>query len=255
MKLENRVALITGAAGGIGLATAQRFVREGARVALIDLDGDGLKAATAGMPEGRALTFCADVMDEDQFADLVKETVAAFGGIDIFIANAGIEGTLSPIKETVTADFDRVMAVNVRSVWIGLRHLMPELKRRGGGSIVITSSIAGFKGSAEMAPYHASKHAVLGLMRCAALEGAEDNIRVNSVHPGPIETQIMDRIATSLAGNEGDGAQYRAGFEQQIPMHRYGKPEEVANMMLFLACEDSAYCTGSSFTIDGGLCA
>jgi len=250
MKLEGKVALITGAANGIGLATAERFLREGAAVMCADIDRAALDTALAALDSPKVASIAVDVTDEDQVAAMVKATVEKFGRLDIFVANAGIEGKVGNIAGSSVDNFDRVMAVNVRGVWLGLKYAMPALKDSGGGSILITSSGAGVKGSAGLAPYNTSKHAVIGLMRCAALEGAEHNIRVNTVNPGSIETRMMRSIEEGFV--PGGGESFKEQLKAVTPLGRYGLPEEIAAMMVFLASDDASYCTGSVYMVDGG---
>lgn len=249
-RLDGRVALITGAAGGIGAAAARLFVEEGASLCLVDRDQDGLSALTQSLDNQRAISQTADVADSSDMRACVDAAVKAFGGLDIAILNAGIEGELMPIADYPEDDFDRVIAINLKGVWLGLKHAMPALETRGGGSIVITSSIAGVRGRAGMWGYTASKHGVVGLMRTAALEGAPAGIRVNSVHPSPVETRMMRSLESKMRPDDPEGA--RVAYRKVSPLGRYAEPEEVAKMMLFLAGDDSSHCTGSTFMIDGG---
>ena len=177
-RLTNKVAIITGASGGIGAAAARRFVAQGARVLLVDRD----EAALQAVADGNAQMGCcvAAVSQPEQMAACVQAAVQRFGGLDIAVLNAGIEGEVRPITDYDIATFDRVMAVNVRGVWLGLKYCIPAIAQRGGGSIVITSSVAGLSGAENMSAYCASKHAVVGLMRTAASECAPLNIRVNT---------------------------------------------------------------------------
>lgn len=181
-RLNGKAGIITGAAGGIGSAAARRFIEEGADVLLVDCDEEGLARLAEDLPQSQSACFVADITDETAVKGLVADAMARFGRVDMALLNAGIEGRLGRIAEIPVTVFDQVMAVNVRSVWLGLAALLPVM-RVNGGSIVITSSVAGLKGSARLAAYSASKHAVLGLMRSAALEGAVDGIRVNSSNP------------------------------------------------------------------------
>jgi NAD(P)-dependent dehydrogenase (short-subunit alcohol dehydrogenase family) len=252
-KLEGKTAIITGGAGGIGAATGRLFAREGANVMLVDLDASALKTAAASAESERVAWFSADVSDEEQTQAYVGATIAKFGGVDILFANAGIEGKVAPIVQSTVADFDRVWAVNVRGVWLALRWAMPRLAARGGGSIMITSSVAGLIGFSGLAPYIASKHALVGLMRTAALEGAALGIRVNSIHPGPIANRMMDSLEHQLAPAAPEQA--KVGMEQLVPLARYGTNDEIAKLALFLASDDSSYCTGATFVADGGFVA
>jgi NAD(P)-dependent dehydrogenase (short-subunit alcohol dehydrogenase family) len=262
-RLSGKVAIITGASGGIGRAAAKLFVAEGARVLLVDLDEAALRAAVEDEVDiaGRdsASYVVADTAQPEQVEAFVAAAVERYGGVDIFLANAGIEGRVQPISEYPLDIFDQVMAVNVRGVWLGLKYVLPEMKKRGGGSVVITSSIAGIRGGPGTSAYTTSKHAVIGLMRVAAMEGAEHNIRVNTVNPAPIETRMMRSLEQQRADNADDpavtAAQMKAAGTERIPMRRYGEPEEVARMMLFLASDDSSFCTGGVYMVDGGVSA
>lgn len=248
-RLSEKVALVTGAAGGIGAAAARRFTAQGARVLLVDLDEAALQAVAKS---GGQMSCCvADVSQPDQMAACVQAAVQRFGGLDIAVLNAGIEGEVRPITDYDIATFDRVMAINVRGVWLGLKYCIPQIAKRGGGSIVITSSVAGLRGTDNMSAYCASKHAVVGLMRTAAGECAPMNIRVNTVNPAPIETRMMRSLETGFLPERPDAA--KASITQRIPMQRYGTPQEVADLMLFLASDESRYCTGGTYTVDGGM--
>lgn len=243
-KLDGKVAIITGGSGGIGQAAAQKFIEEGAQVLLVDINEDALKEAVDTIGDDNASYIVADVSQADATQAYVDAAVDRYGGIDIYIANAGIEGTLKPITECPIDVFDQVMAVNVRGVWLGLKYVIPKMAERGGGSIVITSSIAGVRGYGGLSPYVTSKHAVVGMMRSASKECAPLGIRVNTVNPAPIETRMMESLEDHLNVT-------REEFAQGLLMQRYGKPEEVANLMLFLASDDSSYCSGSVYMIDG----
>jgi NAD(P)-dependent dehydrogenase (short-subunit alcohol dehydrogenase family) len=179
--------------------------------------------------------------------------VAQYGRLDILMSNAGIEGQIVPLTDYPIDAFDRVMAINVRGVWLSLRAAMPVMQRTGGGSIVITSSIAGLRGFAGLSAYATSKHAVVGLMRCAALEGGAHGIRVNTIHPSPIETRMMRAIEEGAAPGAANAA--KADFCTQIPAGRYGTPEEVAAVGLFLASDESAFCSGGLYSVDGAMSA
>ena len=255
-RLDGKVALITGATGGIGKAASQLFADEGARVALVDMDESALQELVGSIGADKASYTVADVTDPVQSEGYVKSAADRWGGIDVYLANAGIEGQLSPIPEYPIDVFDRVMAVNVRGVWLGIKYVVPVMSERGGGSIVITSSTAGIGAGPDMSAYTTSKHAVIGLMRTAAMEGASLGIRVNTVNPAPIETRMMrsieeQRVAAADDVNVTVEQTYRAA-SARIPLGRYGHPEEVARLMLFLASDDSSFCTGGVYMVDGG---
>ncbi|MCY4578691.1 MAG: SDR family oxidoreductase [Chloroflexi bacterium] len=255
-RLEGKVAVITGATGGIGSTAAKIFADEGAKVALVDLNEAALQEVVGSIGEDRASYTVADVTQPDQTEAYVDAAVNRWGGVDVLLANAGIEGTLSPITDYPIDVFDRVMAVNVRGVWLGIKYVVPVMRGRGGGSIVITSSTAGIGGSPEMSAYNTSKHAVIGLMRCAALESAPDGIRVNTVNPAPIETRMMRSIEEMRVAAMDDSRVTvevtKQAVADRIPLERYGDPAEVARLMLFLASDESSYCTGGVYMVDGG---
>ena len=255
-RLEGKVAVITGATGGIGSAAARLFAEEGARLALVDLDEMALQETVRSIGEDRASYTVADVTQPDQTQGYIEAAVNRWGGIDVMLANAGIEGSVSPIPDYPIDVFDRVMAVNVRGVWLGIKYVVPVMRQRGGGSIVITSSAAGISGTTDMSAYNTSKHAVIGLMRTAALEGAPSGIRVNTVNPAPIETRMMRSIEEMRAATFDDSTitveRTKQAYAEGIPLAWYGEPEEVAQLMLFLASNDSSYCTGGVYMVDGG---
>jgi len=203
-KLDGRVAIITGGSGGIGRAAAKRFVDEGAQVLLVDIEERALREAIGAIGETRASFVCADVTSDDDTQRYVKTALDRYGRIDILLANAGIEGKFKPIPEYPIEVFDRVIAVNVRGVWLGLKHVIPMMAKGGGGSIVITSSTAGIHGYPAASAYVTSKHAVIGMMRTAALECAPLKIRVNTVNPAPIETRMMRSIEEQMAPGHAD---------------------------------------------------
>lgn len=246
-RIQGKVAVITGAAGGIGSAAVQRFVEEGAKVLLVDRDEEALKRVTARFKPEDAAYFVADVADEAAVRAFVADATKRFGRIDIALLNAGIEGEIGRIDSLPVSAFDHIMKVNVRSVWLGLASLMPVMRKTGGGSIIITSSTAGMRGSALLAAYSASKHAVVGLMKSAALEGAEAGIRVNTINPAQTRTRMIESIDKEMQSAGRSGAPAGA-----IPIGRYAEPSEVVSLMLFLASDESGYCTGGSYLHDGG---
>jgi len=248
-RLDGKVALVTGAARGIGAAAARLFVREGARVMLVDL----LEAPLAALANelGAAAAFrVTDVTDEAATAELVDATVRSFGGLHVALLNAGIAGDSTPLTEYASETFDRVMDVNVRGTWLGLKYAMKAMEG-SGGSIVVTASTSSVRAIPNRVAYVASKHAVVGLMRAAAMEGAARGIRVNSVNPATIDTPMV-RDLEQVA---------RSGFEKVetkarlIPLQRQGEAEEVARMMLFLASDEASFCTGGVYMVDGGVTA
>lgn len=245
--LQGRVAVITGAAGVIGRATAALLAARGARLVCVVRNGQDRSTLLDALPPGaQARVLSADVSEEEAVKAYVADTMAEEGRIDVFFNNAGIEGPQAPIADYPTADFMRVMEVNVLGVFLGLKHVMPVMTAQGGGSIINMSSIAGLIGAPSMAGYIASKHAVLGLTRVAALEAAPFGVRVNAIHPGFIESRMLSDIAARLGVDE-------PGLLQRVPAGRLGQPEEVARAVAFLASDESRYMNGSSLVLDGGL--
>ncbi len=246
-RLAGKAALITGAASGIGRATAALFHGQGARVAAADLNEAGLKA----LGEDADLTLAQDVTDEARWREVVDAVVSAFGRLDILVNSAGI-AILGNIETATLADFRKVNAVNAEGVFLGCREAVRVMKQ-SGGSIVNLSSVAGIVGDASSLAYCASKGAVRLLTKSAALHCARAGypIRVNSVHPSFAETpMVLNGIARAR-----DPERIRAGLMRAAPMGRMGKAEEVANMILFLASDESSFTTGAEFTVDGGLTA
>ena len=253
-RLQDKVVIITGGAGGIGRAAGKLFVDEGAYVLLVDLNEDDLKEAVAEIGSNAASYFVADVTSAADNDAMVACAEERYGGVDGLLANAGIEGDVASISEYDEARFDQVMAINVKGPFLGIRSVTPAMQKRGGGSVVITSSVAGVGGTANIAPYVTSKHAVIGLMRSAAKELAPMKIRVNTVNPSPVETEMMRRLETGIAGEEG-AELARQGMAAQIPAGRYGEPIDIARMMMHLVSDDSDFITGSVNMVDGGMTA
>lgn len=253
-RMKGKTAVITGGAGGIGLETANKFLEEGAEgILLVDLDEDQLKDAAKSLESDIVKYFRGDVSDSNDVKGYTDKAIQEFGKIDVLFLNAGIEGVVKPLTEYPEETFDKVLAVNVKGVWLGLKHGFPHLKENGGGSVIITSSVAGLQGTPNVMAYVTSKHAVTGSMKVAALEGAEHNIRVNSIHPSPVDNRMMRSLEEGFAPGKGEEA--KKGFEQMIPLQRYAENSEIADLVLFLASDESSFITGSMYSIDGGMTA
>ena len=250
-RLKNKVALITGGAGGIGKATAKQFINEGARVMLIDLNEDDLKNAQEELDSDSVYYIAADVSKTEEVKKYVQKAKDLFGKVNIFFNNAGIEGQVKPITEYPVEEFDKVMAVNVRGVWLGMKFIIPIME--DGGSILITSSVAGLIGMANMSAYVASKHALNGITRSLALELAGRNIRVNAINPSPVDNRMMRSLEKGFSPDDSDNA--KSQFEQMIPLGRYAENDDIANLATFLASDDSSFITGAIHAIDGGMTA
>ena len=252
-KLENKVAVITGGAGGIGKEAGRLFAAEGANVLLVDLDEAALAMACHEIGSNQVSAFAADVTRFQDNEEMVSAAIERYGGVDVFVANAGIEGEVRSIVDFDEQMFDSVMAVNLKGPFLGLKAAIPAIEKRGGGSIIITSSVAGLRGGPNFSAYTASKHGVIGLMRSAALECARKKIRVNSVNPSPVETRMMRSIEQGLAPGAAEDA--RQQLLASIPAGRYAESTDVARVMLFLASDDSEFVTGSVYKVDGGFTA
>jgi len=249
-RLAGKVAVITGAAGGIGRATVERLCAEGVKVLATDLDASVLAKALDGV-DGEVEAVAVDVTDEAQVEGMFEAAVARFGGIDAVFNNAGIEGAVARIEDYPTEIYEQVIAVNVNGVFFGMKHAIPHLLARGGGVIVNTASTAGLRGSPLLPAYNASKHAVIGLTRSGAEAHGRNGIRVNAICPSPIETRMMRSLEQGISDN--DPGAVKAHFEQIIPVGRYGEPAEVAALVAFLMSDESKYINGSIYTIDGGM--
>lgn len=246
---DNQVALVTGAASGIGLATAKAFAQAGAVVALADVNGDGARAAAAELVAAghRAIGIGCNVADLGQVEQTVKETVATLGRLDVAFNNAGVQNVLAETADASAEDFDRVNAINLRGLWACMKFELQHMRQQQCGAIVNCSSLGGLVGGAERGTYHAAKHGVLGLTKSAALEYATRNIRVNAVCPGLIWTPMADQMVAA-GQKEALDAMLPA-----IPMRRPGRADEIADVVLWLCSAASSYVTGQSISVDGGL--
>ncbi len=248
-RLAGKTALLTGATGAIGCAVARAFVKQGARVVLVARNEDKLRALVTELGSEHALSFVADVKVAKSVAAYAQFAQSQYGPIDVFFNNAGIEGPLAHITEFPEDEFDEVMAVNVRGVFLGMKYMLPVM--RDGGSAIITSSVAGQCGSPQFVAYTASKHAEIGIMRSAAMDAAARRIRVNSLHPGMVESPMLSRITSVIDGGTHAGFA-KSHFMTRILLGQYVSPEQVAQSALFLASDDSAMITGTQLTVDAG---
>jgi NAD(P)-dependent dehydrogenase (short-subunit alcohol dehydrogenase family) len=249
IRFDNQVALVTGAGSGLGLATARAFAESGAAVALSDVDKDAVHAATETLSAlgHRVLAIPCDVADDAQVEAMVAQVVATFGRLDLAYNNAGVQNILAEAADAPRDDYDRVMAVNLRGVWSCMKFELQQMRKQGNGAIVNCSSLGGLVGGAERGTYHAAKHGVIGLTKSAALEYASRGIRVNAICPGLIWTPMADQMVTA-----GQGPALEA-MKGTIPMGRHGRPEEIADTVLWLCSQAASYVTGQSISVDGGL--
>ena len=248
MRLQGKIAIVTGAASGFGAAIAERFAAEGAAVVVADINGDGATAITEKITAagGRAVACRADVTDDADTAAMVAAAVDGFGGLDIVVNNAGMPQFNGPLLDTDEATYDRIFAVNVKSLYLSAVHTVPVLRARGGGVILNTASTAGLRPRPGLVWYNASKGAVITLTKAMAVELAPEHIRVNALCPVAGETPML------AAFMGGDTPEKRAQFVDSVPMGRLAVPEDIANAALYLASDEGAFITGVDFRIDGG---
>jgi NAD(P)-dependent dehydrogenase (short-subunit alcohol dehydrogenase family) len=248
ISFEGKVALVTGAGSGLGLATAQAFAKSGASVVLADWNEKSVRSVAEELTKQgyKALAIRCDVAADAEVEAMVRETVAAFGRLDVAYNNAGVQNVLAATADTTAADYDRVMGINLRGIWSSMKFELQRMRDQGSGAIVNCSSLGGLVGGAERGIYHAAKHGVLGFTKSAALEYAAKGIRVNAICPGLIQTPMSDRMVA-----EGQGDALKA-MEKMIPMARVGRPEEIASAVLWLCSDAASYVTGQSLSVDGG---
>ena len=251
-RVENKIALVTGGGSGLGRATVQALASEGAKVLVADLNLESAHETVTMVAEtgGEASAFAMDVTVAAQVEAMVQMTVERYGRLDCAFNNAGIEGRVAPTAEYDEDVFDSVMAVNVKGVFLGLRHVLPVMLEQGSGTVVNSASIAGLVGAPGMPAYVASKHAVIGLTKVAAGEVSGAGVRVNAVCPGPIETRMIQGLAEQI--NPKDPETVHKGYHSNIPLGRYGQADEVANVVLFLCSELASNVTGAQYVVDGG---
>jgi NAD(P)-dependent dehydrogenase (short-subunit alcohol dehydrogenase family) len=247
-RLQGKAAIITGGEGSIGMATARALVAEGARVCLVGLVADELSAGAASLGDA-ARWAVADVTDPTAVKTAVAGAAEAFGRLDLVVSNAGISGVIAPVADYPEDVFDQVLAVHVRGSFLVCKYSLPYLE--SGASIVITSSVVGLTSDAGICAYATAKHALVGLMRTLAKETAPRGIRVNTIHPGPVDNEFQHRIEIAATGADRDRA--ASIFDELIPLARHAAPDEIARVMLFLASDESSFITGATLAVDGGM--
>jgi NAD(P)-dependent dehydrogenase (short-subunit alcohol dehydrogenase family) len=246
--MKDKVALVTGAASGHGLATAKAFAEAGASVVLADYNEKAVKAAAEELASKgyKTLAVVCDVSDDAQVEAMVAKTVATFGRLDAAYNNAGVQNELKGAADQTREDFDRVTGINLRGVWSCMKYELQQMRKQGSGAIVNCSSIGGILGGAERGTYHAAKHGVIGLTKSAALEYAPQGIRINTVCPGLIHTAMADEM---IAGGQAEALD---AMLKTVPIGRLGRPEEIASTVLFLCSDAASLIVGHTLVVDGG---
>lgn len=249
ISFQDKVALVTGAGSGLGLATAKAFAESGASVVLADWNEKAVRSAVGELAAAgyKALAVVCDVADDNQVEAMVEQTVATFGRLDAAYNNAGIQNVLAETADSSRDDYDRVMGINLRGVWSCMKFELQQMREQGSGAIVNCSSLGGLIGGARRGTYHAAKHGVIGFTRSAALEYATRGIRVNAICPGMIQTPMSEQMIATGQGEELDRM-----LKTYVPMGRLGRPEEIADAVLWLCSSAASYITGQSISVDGG---
>ncbi|NMF85848.1 SDR family oxidoreductase [Nodosilinea sp. P-1105] len=250
--MEGKVIAVTGGAGGIGEATARMAYGQGASVVITDREASPVETMAKSLGD-RAVGLAVDVTQRQDNERMVTAALEHFGRLDGVFLNAGIEGEVGPFESRSDAAWEKVFAVNIHGVRLGVEAALPALRKTGGGSIVITSSVAGLRGASGLSPYVSSKHAVVGMMRCLAAELGPEGIRVNTLNPGPVDNRMMRSIEDQA--NPGHGKEVQASFTARIPLGRYVTNEECAAMAVFLLSDAASGCNGDTYLVDGGYCA
>ncbi|WP_309228332.1 SDR family NAD(P)-dependent oxidoreductase [Virgibacillus saliphilus] len=246
--------LYTGGAGNLGKKTAETFLREGAKLALVDMDKSKLEEAQKELSNDNVMIVGANVTKEEDVKNYVEQTVNTLGSVDIFFNNAGIIGGVASIEDQSLDNFNKVLSINATGIFLGMKYVIPVMKKQQHGSIINTSSVDGLRGSPNMVPYATSKHAVVGLTKTASLEVAGNNIRVNSIHPAPVTGDMMKTVHQGQSASQGSGdEQVQEEITESIPLGHYADSRNIANLVLFLASDESDFITGSQYRVDGGM--